>query len=92
MNFKIYKNAFEESLNKIDLKTLIGIIKDLQSTRKKGGRVFCLGVGGSAANASHLVNDLRKLCNIEAYCISDNVSELTARINDEGWDSCFSNW
>ena len=92
MNFKIYKTAFEESLNKIDLKTLIGIIKDLQSTRKKGGRVFCLGVGGSAANASHLVNDLRKLCNIEAYCISDNVSELTARINDEGWDSCFSNW
>ena len=87
MNFKIYKNAFEESLDKIDLKTLIGIIKDLQSTRKKGGRVFCLGVGGSAANASHLVNDLRKLCNIEAYCISDNVSELTARIN-----SCFSNW
>ena len=49
-------------------------------------------VGGSAANASHLVNDLRKLCNIEAYCVSDNISELTARINDEGWDSSYSNW
>ena len=68
------------------------MIKRFISTRKKGGRIFCLGVGGSAANASHLVNDLRKLCNIEAYCVSDNISELTARINDEGWDSCFSNW
>ena len=60
--------------------------------RKRKGRVFCLGVGGSAANAGHLVNDLRKLCNIEAYSASDNVSELTARINDEGWDSSYSNW
>ena len=92
MNYKLYKNTFEESFNKIDSKILNGLIKDLQSVRKKGGRVFCLGVGGSAANASHLVNDLRKLCNIEAYCISDNVSELTARINDEGWNSSFSNW
>lgn len=92
MNYKLYKNTFEESFNNIDLKILNKLIKDLQSTKKKGGRVFCLGVGGSAANASHLVNDLRKLCNIEAYCISDNVSELTARINDEGWDSSFSNW
>lgn len=92
MDFKTYKNTFERSLDRVDLKILDGLIINLSQTIKKNGRVFCLGVGGSAANASHLVNDLRKLCNIEAYCISDNVSELTARINDEGWDSSFSNW
>jgi D-sedoheptulose 7-phosphate isomerase len=58
----------------------------------KGGRVFVLGVGGSAANASHAVNDLRKLCGIEAYAPSDNVSELTARTNDEGWPTVFEAW
>lgn len=92
MNFTIFKDTFNNSFSKIDEKVLIGLIKDLATIRKKGGRVFCLGVGGSAANASHLVNDLRKLCNIEAYSVSDNVSELTARINDEGWDSSYSNW
>ena len=92
MNFTIFKDTFNNSFSKIDEKVLIGLIKDLATIRKKGGRVFCLGVGGSAANASHLVNDLRKLCNIEAYSVSDNVSELTARINDEGWSSSFVNW
>lgn len=92
MNFTIFKDTFNNSFSKIDVKVLIGLIKDLATIRRKGGRVFCLGVGGSAANASHLVNDLRKLCNIEAYSVSDNVSELTARINDEGWDSSYSNW
>lgn len=92
MNFTIFKDTFNNSFSKINEKVLIGLIKDLATIRKKGGRVFCLGVGGSAANASHLVNDLRKLCNIEAYSVSDNVSELTARINDEGWDSSYSNW
>ena len=53
---------------------------------------FFIGAGGSAANASHAVNDFRKFCNIESYCITDNISELTARTNDEGWDSTFSGW
>ena len=60
--------------------------------KKKWGRIFFLGVGGSAGNCSHAVNDFRKLANIECYTPTDNSSELTARINDEGWDSSFSNW
>src|SRR5688572_29328928 len=64
----------------------------LEDTRRQGGRLFVLGVGGSAANASHAVNDFRKLCDIEAYSPTDNVSELTARINDDGWETCFANW
>ena len=92
MKFKIFKDEIIKTIKNIDENELIGMIKNLSQVRKKGGRIFCLGVGGSAANASHLVNDLRKLCNIEAYCVSDNISELTARINDEGWDSSYSNW
>jgi len=61
-------------------------------TRKRQGRVFFLGVGGSAGNASHAVNDFRKLCDFEAYAPTDNVSELTARVNDDGWDTAFANW
>jgi D-sedoheptulose 7-phosphate isomerase len=64
----------------------------LTEVRAHGGRVFFLGVGGSAANASHAVNDFRKLVGLESYAPSDNVSELTARINDEGWESCYANW
>lgn len=64
----------------------------LCSLRQRGGRLFILGVGGSAANASHAVNDFRKLCGIETYAPSDNVSELTARTNDEGWETVFSEW
>lgn len=71
----------------------VGRLVDLLGTvREQGGRVFFLGVGGSAGNASHAVNDFRKLCGIEAYAPTDNVSELTARINDEGWDTSFVNW
>ncbi len=92
MKFEIFKDEIMKAVKNIDENVLIGMIKNLAQVRKKGGRIFCLGVGGSAANASHLVNDLRKICNIEAYCISDNISELTARINDEGWDSSYSNW
>ena len=92
MKFEIFKDEIIKTIKNIDENELIGMIKNLSQVRKKGGRIFCLGVGGSAANASHLVNDLRKLCNIEAYCVSDNISELTARINDEGWDSSYSNW
>ncbi len=64
----------------------------LHAMRAKGGRLFLIGVGGSAANCSHAVNDFRKLCGIEAYTPVDNVSELTARANDEGWDTIFSGW
>jgi D-sedoheptulose 7-phosphate isomerase len=64
----------------------------LAATRARGGRVFFLGVGGSAANASHAVNDFRKIAAIEAYAPTDNVSELTARTNDEGWESVFAAW
>jgi D-sedoheptulose 7-phosphate isomerase len=64
----------------------------LGAVRDGGGRLFILGVGGSAGHASHAVNDFRKICAFEAYAPTDNVSELTARINDEGWDTSFSEW
>jgi D-sedoheptulose 7-phosphate isomerase len=64
----------------------------LAKVRQSGGRLFILGVGGSAGSASHAVNDFRKLCGFEAYTPVDNVSELTARVNDEGWDTVFSEW
>ncbi len=64
----------------------------LKKVKEQGGRLFILGVGGSAANASHAVNDFRKIGGMEAYAPTDNVSELTARTNDEGWDSTFSQW
>ena len=65
---------------------------ELAALRQRGGRLFFLGVGGSAANCSHAVNDFRKLCGIEAYTPVDNVAELTARTNDEGWDTVFAAW
>jgi D-sedoheptulose 7-phosphate isomerase len=64
----------------------------LVDVRGRGGRLFVLGVGGGAGNASHAVNDFRKICGIEAYAPTDNVSELTARVNDEGWETSFSAW
>jgi D-sedoheptulose 7-phosphate isomerase len=68
------------------------IVEDLIALRENEGRLFILGVGGSAANASHAVNDFRKIANIESYTPTDNVSELTARINDDGWDSSYAAW
>jgi D-sedoheptulose 7-phosphate isomerase len=65
---------------------------ELAKVRERGGRLFILGVGGSAANASHAVNDFRKICGFEAYAPTDNVSELTARTNDEGWATIFAEW
>ena len=64
----------------------------LAALRARQGRLFVLGVGGGAGHASHAVNDFRKLCEIESYAVTDNVSELTARTNDEGWDSTFRGW
>lgn len=77
------------ALDHIKIDTAVEI---LANTRQIGGRVFVLGVGGSAGNASHMVNDLRKLCGIEAYAPTDNISELTARTNDEGWETVFKEW
>ena len=77
---------------KIDAMEINKIAEFLKDLRIRAGRLFILGVGGSAANASHAVNDFRKLCEIEAYAPTDNVSELTARTNDDGWDTVFSSW
>ena len=76
----------------IDCAAIETLCSELVKLRERGGRLFILGVGGSAGNASHAVNDFRKLCGIEAYAPSDNVSELTARTNDEGWPTVFSEW
>ncbi len=67
-------------------------VEGLAAVRERGGRLFILGVGGSAGHASHAVNDFRKLCGFEAYAPTDNVSELTARVNDEGWETVFEGW
>jgi D-sedoheptulose 7-phosphate isomerase len=79
-------------LHKLDHKAIEKMVDILEQTRQQGGRLFILGVGGSAANASHAVNDFRKIVGIEAYTPIDNVSELTARTNDEGWASVFKGW
>ena len=76
----------------IDRDAIDGIARGLAAVRARGGRLFVLGVGGGAGHASHAVNDFRKLCAIESYAPTDNVSELTARTNDEGWDTSFSAW
>jgi D-sedoheptulose 7-phosphate isomerase len=81
-----------EILNKLDVAAIEKMVDVLVQTRERGGRLFILGVGGSAANASHAVNDFRKIVGIETYTPTDNVSELTARTNDEGWASVFKGW
>lgn len=79
-------------LKQLDTQQIDKTISELELTRSREGRLFILGVGGSAANASHAVNDFRKITGIEAYAPTDNVSELTARTNDEGWATVFSKW
>jgi D-sedoheptulose 7-phosphate isomerase len=76
----------------ISCDSIEGMIDELIALRARKGRLFLIGVGGSAGNCSHAVNDFRKLCGIEAYSAADNISELTARANDEGWDTIFSGW
>jgi D-sedoheptulose 7-phosphate isomerase len=76
----------------IDQAAVSAVVDLLVRVRDGGGRLFILGVGGSAGNASHAVNDFRKIAGFEAYAPTDNVSELTARINDDGWDTSFANW
>jgi D-sedoheptulose 7-phosphate isomerase len=78
--------------SRIDQQQIEKVINILLETRIAGGRLFFLGVGGSAGNAGHAVNDFRKIANIESYAPTDNASELTARVNDDGWDTCFARW
>ncbi len=91
-----FANAFLEEAAaicaRIDRDAVEKMVSLLEACRAAEGRVFVLGVGGSAASASHLVNDLRKLVRLETYAPTDNVAELTARTNDEGWASCFAAW
>jgi D-sedoheptulose 7-phosphate isomerase len=81
-----------EVIARIDASRVEAVVTELAALRERGGRLFILGVGGSAGNASHAVNDFRKLVGIEAYAPTDNVSELTARTNDEGWETTFAAW
>src|SRR5471030_2118746 len=92
MHAQTYINEAIEILRQLDVPAVDRLADDLTALRARGGRLFFLGVGGSAANCSHAVNDFRKLCGIEAYAPTDNVSELTARTNDDGWASVFSKW
>ena len=79
-------------IDAIDTERIEDVARGLAALRERGGRLFIIGVGGSAGHASHAVNDFRKICDIEAYTPTDNVSELTARVNDEGWDTTFAEW
>ncbi|PPR47629.1 MAG: Phosphoheptose isomerase [Alphaproteobacteria bacterium MarineAlpha5_Bin8] len=93
---KTYVEKYFQDISKIssliDISKIKILINELIDLRKRKGRLFFLGVGGSAANASHAVNDFRKLCEIESYAATDNVSELTANINDEGWENSLQLW
>ena len=88
----IYLKEVLEITSKIDKAEIEKLINVILKVKKNEGRIFMLGVGGSAGNASHAVNDFRKIAGIECYTPTDNVSELTARVNDDGWDSSFVNW
>ena len=93
MNFskKYLKECIQicSAINPDEIERMADLINSVRSTN---GRIFFLGVGGGAGHASHAVNDFRKICNIESYAPTDNVSELTARVNDDGWDTCYVNW
>jgi len=87
-----YFNEVTEIVRQLPIDTVEALCDELVALRARDGRLFILGVGGSAGNAGHAVNDFRKLCGIEAYAPTDNVSELTARTNDEGWPTVFAEW
>jgi len=87
-----YLEETQRVVTQLDAGGLEKIADELARVRERGGRLFILGVGGSAANASHAVNDFRKICGFECYAPTDNVSELTARTNDEGWATVFAEW
>lgn len=92
MHSHAFLRLVEETSRSLDAALVEDLANAILKTRERGGRLFVLGVGGSAANASHAVNDFRKLCAVEAYAPTDNVAELTARANDEGWESTFEAW
>jgi D-sedoheptulose 7-phosphate isomerase len=92
MHAQTYFQEVAKVAQQIDLAAVERLATELAGLRQRGGRLFVLGVGGSAGNCSHAVNDFRKLCGIEAYAPTDNVSELTARTNDEGWETVFAAW
>ncbi len=93
MNFiKKYLKQSKSIIDNIDIEEIYKTIQIINDVKKNDGRIFFIGSGGGAGHASHAVNDFRKICNIESYSPSDNVSELTARINDDGWDTSYSNW
>jgi len=92
MHSRTYFQQVAEIAQQIDCDAIEEMAQALAAVRERGGRLFFLGVGGSAANCSHAVNDFRKLAGIECYAPTDNAAELTARTNDEGWDTIFSAW
>lgn len=87
-----YLDEVQQVAQRLDAEAIERVADELAKVRARGGRLFILGVGGGAANASHAVNDFRKICGFECYAPTDNVSELTARANDEGWASIFVEW
>ena len=91
-HIKQYLIEAKEVIDQLDMNAIEKMVAVIEETRRRHGRMFVLGVGGSAANASHAVNDFRKIVGIEAYAPTDNVSELTARTNDDGWASVFVEW
>jgi len=92
MFIKEYLDDAIQIINEIDQTQIGKMVSIIKNIRKNNGRIFFLGVGGGAGHASHAVNDFRKICGIESYAPTDNVSELTARVNDDGWDSAYVNW
>jgi len=92
MHVKTYFQEVQKVAQQIDIDAIEKLAGELKALRDRAGRLFFLGVGGSAGNCGHAVNDFRKLCGIEAYAPTDNVSELTARTNDEGWHTVFAEW
>jgi len=91
-NINYFIKCGKKILDNIDKKDIEDLINLIFKVKKNKGRIFFLGVGGSASNASHAVNDFRKIAEIECYTPTDNVSEFSARINDDGWENSFSNW
>lgn len=89
---RTYLKEAREIMDRIDRRQIEKMISVLKMIRKKSGRLFFLGVGGGAAHASHAVNDFRKICGFEAYAPTDNVAELSARVNDDGWETVFVRW
>ena len=87
-----FLSEVRETANRLSAADVESLCDELAALRERKGRLFIMGVGGSAGNSSHAVNDFRKLCGIEAYAPTDNVSELTARTNDEGWQTVFAEW